>query len=444
MGQRIRCCHALTRKASPTSTRSSRTSLHVLCFLFSLCLSGACILSVVFISLEILSECLSQPAQFPSCLSGMLVPWSTRSWVVLAHSLLGLGISGLTKGSSVVPTTTESSVPVDSTTGIISGDSTAVSSTANYSKWSISAIQALQTWYDEEEGLWLSTGWWNAANCLTVLGDFYAADAEGAESLELESLFTNTFQQAQQTVKAVRKRFITTHNGLRIVESRYELVSIPDTRNQLVERGYSGFINDYYDDEGWWALAWIRAYDVTGYAPYLAMAESIFKDMQGGLANATCGGGIWWNKDRTQKNAIANELYLSVAASLANRASTDADAYLAIAEGQWAWFQKSGMINKGNLINDGLTIKANGTCVNNGEETWSYNQGVILGGLVELYKATGNSTLLSKAVAIAEAAITALSTDGILHDSCENNCGADGSQFKGLCFPFRVQLAWLF
>lgn len=60
------------------------------------------------------------------------------------------------------------------------------------------------------------------------------------------------------------------------------------------------------------------------------------------------------------------------------------------------------MINEKNLINDGLTINADATCVNNGEITWSYNQGVILGGLAELYKATGNSTLLAKAVDIAE------------------------------------------
>lgn len=300
-------------------------------------------------------------------------------------------------------------------------------STESYAKWTVSAIKVLQGWYDEDQGLWLSTNWWNSANCLTVLGDFLAVDGNEARNLDLADVFSNTFIQAQISSQTTNKRLATRQNCLQVVESHQE--QNPDTR--LVKRGYRGFLDDYYDDEGWWALAWIRAYDVIGNEEFLSMAERIFHDMKGGLANGTCGGGIWWDKARSYKNAIANELFLSVAASLANRAA-HSKAYLAIAEGQWAWFQRSGMINTKNLINDGLLIYVNGTCVNNGKTVWSYNQGVILGGLVELYKANGDSSLLSRAAEIAEAAISALSIDGILHDSCENEyCGPDGSQFKG-------------
>lgn len=100
------------------------------------------------------------------------------------------------------------------------------------------------------------------------------------------------------------------------------------------------------------------------------------------------------------------------------------------------------MINDENLVNNGLKIYADGTCANNGLNTWSYNQGVILGGLVELYKATGDSSLLSKAASIAEAAISALSINGILHESCESDdCGADVSQFKGMDTGHVLELA---
>ena len=42
------------------------------------------------------------------------------------------------------------------------------------------------------------------------------------------------------------------------------------------------------------------------------------------------------------------------------------------------------MLNSQWLFNDGLTS----ACVNNNSTTWTYNQGVILGGLVNLYEIT--------------------------------------------------------
>lgn len=309
----------------------------------------------------------------------------------------------------------------------------AATGAASYTARAVSAAQALQTWYNETSGLWDTAGWWNSGNCLTVLADLYALDSEEASDLGLDHVFSNTFTQAQlnSSSQRVHKEYVTTPKGLYMVRSSYADPDPDDDDSaELAERGFAGFLNEFYDDEGWWALGWIRVYDVTGDATYLAMAESIFADMQGGV-NGTCGGGTWWSKERAYKNAIANELYLAVAASLANRVS-DSGAYLPIAEGQWEWFYNSGMINSQNLINDGLTINDDGTCSNNGETVWTYNQGVILGGLVELYKANGNDSLLKEASAIAEAAIDALSVDGILHESCENDeCGLDGPQFKG-------------
>lgn len=57
---------------------------------------------------------------------------------------------------------------------------------------------------------------------------------------------------------------------------------------------------------------------------------------------------------------------------------------------------------------------------------------MILGGLVELSKATSNTTYITIAQKIADAAIAKLAPTGILTDPCEPNCGADGAQFKGV------------
>lgn len=180
------------------------------------------------------------------------------------------------------------------------GFSLAATDRATYIDHSETAIKTLQTFYSESDGLWETTGWWNSANCLTVLADFLYLGVNGADGLDLDSVLSNTFTQAQQTTQTAAKTLVK-GSSKRLFESRYTASPVLGDSG-LAARGFSGFINNYYDDEGWWALAWVRAYDVTGKTEYLNMAASIFADMQGGV-NGTCGGGIWWSKDRKYKNA---------------------------------------------------------------------------------------------------------------------------------------------
>ncbi|KAI0971498.1 glycoside hydrolase family 76 protein [Xylaria arbuscula] len=291
-------------------------------------------------------------------------------------------------------------------------------SQATYDTNTLAAAQTLQSWYDQSTGLWDTTGWWNSANCLTVLADYAVHNPSSASSLSIPNIIQNTYGQAQKTSLQAIKTVSTA--GMPI--STY----VKMTPEDISKRGFTNFLNDYYDDEGWWALALIRSHDVgDNGGEYLQSAIGIFEDMKGGAS--TCGG-IYWSKVGTYTNAIANELYLKVAASLANRVPAQKDYYVGIAQKQWAWFKSSGLINKDNLINDGLDDK----CANNGQNTWTYNQGVILGGLVELSKATGDTSLLTEASTIATAAIAHLSQNGVLYEGCEPNCGSDGEQFKGV------------
>ena len=87
------------------------------------------------------------------------------------------------------------------------------------------------------------------------------------------------------------------------------------------------------------------------------------------------------------------------------------------------------MINPDNLVNDGLTP----ACANNGRTIWTYNQGVLIGGLAELSVATHDPALLPAARRIADAAIHTLSDkDMVLHDRTEPQCSEDTVQFKGI------------
>jgi predicted alpha-1,6-mannanase (GH76 family) len=253
-------------------------------------------------------------------------------------------------------------------------------------KWITEASATLDGWYDQSDGQYRTTNWWNTANALRA-------------QLVASALLGNNLGPERAA----------------------------NTYNQNIG---TWFRNDYYDDEGWWGLTWVQAYDQTGESKYLVLAESLFSDMAGGW-DLRCGGGIWWSKSRDYKNAIPNELFLSLAAALSLRTDGPAAAnYKQWALLEWDWFAHTGMINAQGLVNDGLTED----CANNGRTTWTYNQGVVLGGLADLYRLTGNRDLLAAAGSLATAAMTRLSdANGVLHEPCEaKHCDVDQTQFKGI------------
>jgi len=107
---------------------------------------------------------------------------------------------------------------------------------------------------------------------------------------------------------------------------------------------------------------------------------------------------------------------------------TGNESYLNWALREWTWFQNTGMINAKHLVNDGL----NSTCQNNKGIMWTYNQGVLLHGLSDLFHITGEVEYLNKAISIANATLQHLTDNGILQDPCEPLCDRDQTQFKGI------------
>ena len=271
----------------------------------------------------------------------------------------------------------------------------------------IDAVNQMQTWYDLSTGLWQGA-WWNSANALTTLADFQAARPGSID-------------------------------GITAIVFPTSLARAP------TNAGYAGFLDNYYDDELWWALAWIEVYDVTGDAKYLDTAATIFEDAKAAWGTTPCGGGLWWSKDRTYVNAIANELYITTAAKLANRrpSTPRGGYYWDEAVKAHKWFLQSGMINSDNLVNDGLKIVRNGAdthCENNGIVAFTYNQGAMLAGLTEMAWSSGDNSYNDLANTLALAGIAHFTDDkGILHEPCEPNaCDNDEDQFKGV-FARNIQ-----
>jgi len=250
--------------------------------------------------------------------------------------------------------------------------------------------------YVQQTGLW-TVGWWNSANSLEALVEYTLYSKDEA----FLSVIANTFQHT----------------------------TTPETENGS------------YDDAQWWAIAWIRAYQLTGNEAYRQRSMDIWNYILRVAWDNHCGGGVWWSDKKDYKNAITNELFF-VLSTLLHQFDANNQTYSDWAIKEWQWFETSGMINSNNLINDGLN---NGNCLSNGQTTWTYNQGVILGGLVNLYSITKNTTLLDIAQNIADAVYGSLvySKGGVLREPCELNsdCGPDGPQFKGIFMRYLGMLA---
>ena len=90
---------------------------------------------------------------------------------------------------------------------------------------------------------------------------------------------------------------------------------------------------------------------------------------------------------------------------------------------------RTGLVNDLQLVENGLTDD----CRRGEPVYYTYNQGVVIGGLVELHRATGDASYLEQAKLIANAAIENLvDADDVLRDPKEPEVTGDSAQFKGV------------
>jgi predicted alpha-1,6-mannanase (GH76 family) len=311
--------------------------------------------------------------------------------------------------------------------------STITSTNTNISTvtWAHAACATLQeTWFNTTSGTWnghngqdetgarTQIGWWNAANSLEATVNC-ALLGGGGWPLEGSGK-----QQAPPSTDAIIDLFFRNENVTGIAGSRS------------------------YDDSGWVTLAWARAFERSGNAAFLVRAEAFWQQVLSEGWDDTCGGGLYWAGDGPQgnryKNAISNSLFLTSSATLYRLTGNATYKEWAIKE--WQWFNSTGLIVNG-IVNGGLTSD----CKNDGSEGYTYNQGVLLGGLSLLSNITGDPSLLATAEDIAEAVLASevyVYRDGVLREPCEekphrheskltavqvrSTCDDDQLQFKGV------------
>lgn len=179
------------------------------------------------------------------------------------------------------------------------------------------------------------------------------------------------------------------------------------------------------DDALWAVIASVHAWQRDGDPALLAYAASTYRGIVTTYWDDHCGGGLWWDQRRTYKNAITNELLVYASTQLF--LATGQDSYRDWALRGWSWFAQSSMIGPDGLVNDGLDA----ACHNNRQPAYTYNQGVLLGGLSDLTRISGDPAYRAIAVKVALAAMHGLSTPaGILREPVP--IGADGRMFKGI------------
>ncbi|MDO1527887.1 glycoside hydrolase family 76 protein [Fulvimonas sp. R45] len=262
--------------------------------------------------------------------------------------------------------------------------------------------------YDPDKA-WFPSSWWNSAVALQTIGDYMQRTGDRRYLGQLD----NTFEKDKGVFPAGA------------------LSGDPLLGN---------FTSRAIDDSEWWGLTWVQAYDLTGNPKYLAMAVTIADYVDGYWDTGTCGGGVWWNAERTYKNAVTNGLWIRLTAELHNRIRGDRT-WLDRARTAWAWFQGSGMVNARGLVNDGLTD----SCTNNGQTVWSYNQGLAIGAGLELWRATRDPAVLATVRKLADAAIApgGLVSNGVLTEQCDaldQTCDDNGKQFKGIFMRYWTDL----
>jgi predicted alpha-1,6-mannanase (GH76 family) len=242
--------------------------------------------------------------------------------------------------------------------------------------------------------------WWNDANAITAWVDYMLACDDRQFLPEVEA----TFEQAQlawvPNVAAVAAGVIGAGLGgaLAGVLAGFAIGGLIGAivggvvgavvgifgggnaamRSKPGKTYMTNFINGHYDDEGWWALAWLRAHDLNPDARYLSMAVTIFNDIARSWDNVL-GGGVYWQPNqkgpsgqKPYKNAITNELFMAIAAKL----------YLKLAQTppDWVYFrgtdnklwQVTGDGSQQTWIGNGFKTKATPFVTNDG---WIYFQG---------------------------------------------------------------------
>ncbi|PUZ29934.1 glycosyl hydrolase family 76 [Chitinophaga costaii] len=270
---------------------------------------------------------------------------------------------------------------------------------------------------------------WNAAadsSSSWLINNFYNAGSAYFNNTNTSDITFNYWPQAHALDVLV--------DAYTRSDSSYYLTYIQQWHDGVKAQNGGSFLNNFYDDMEWNALAVLRAYNATNDARYKTAVDQIWADVKNGW-NETMGGGIAWRKSQTYyKNTPANMPACILAARLYRQFHNNDD--LDWAKKIYNW-EKSKLYNATNgQVYDGI----NGDNDGKTNTTWvfTYNQGTFIGAALELYNATQEAGYLNDAVQAADFVLNSQLTtaDRLLADEGTG----DGGLFKGVLVRYMTQL----
>lgn len=187
-----------------------------------------------------------------------------------------------------------------------------------------------------------------------------------------------------------------------------------------------------FDDMGWYGLSYARIYELFGFQDFLQTAQDIFDWCwkTGWDSSNKCEGGMWFDNNVNAKVAITNVQMFHVAAKLYRL--TNNTEYRNKSEMIENFLFANNFINSSTyLMSDGIDLD---TCNPSNTVGFTYETGVLIGALSEMYRLTKNESYLGLAENLASAVIDYNSnTTGVFTEkNCDPDCDDDAKMFKGI------------
>ncbi|KAJ3276618.1 hypothetical protein HDV01_004151 [Terramyces sp. JEL0728] len=261
--------------------------------------------------------------------------------------------------------------------------------------------------------------------------------ASARSASDTESHFLVTFQDSTAATMD-QLDYWPRANVFQTLFDHYEVTGLRDSiLNQYLDKlskfDYKGDTNQYLDDRAWLALAALKAHDLRPDQEYIDHAVHEHQIMQQSWSDK-CGGGVLWTINGDYKNTIANGLYFELSSKLFLK--TRNNFYLNEAQKTFTWIMNAKLYD-GKIFLDGIK-NIDSMCSLNGG-VYSYQLGVMISGMVNMFKATNDQNWLVQASQMGVNSLPSFSTNSIIREysSCDragalSDCGNDGALFKGI------------